>query len=194
MSAPRCAAALLSGGSSSRMGKPKAELEVGGVTLGQRAAATLRALSTNVVQAGGNPIAGVDLAVVPDRRPGAGPMAGIETILSRVYVPLVVLAVDLPFVPAALLEAALRQIEAGAEICAPCWEDLWHPLCAVYSPAALAAISPRLDAAEYGMQALLRDVATAVPNEVLLGLGDPARILMNINTPEDLEKARQLLS
>ena len=33
---------------------------------------------------------------------------------------------------------------------------------------------------------------TAIPTEVLLGLGDPARTLMNINTPEDLAQARDL--
>ena len=190
----RCSGALLAGGASSRMGCPKADIEFGGMTLAQRAAATLQALTAEVVQVGGEPIAALDLPHFPDRRQGAGPLAGVETALARVEVPLVVLAVDLPLVPPELLEEALRSVEHGAEICAPQWSGRWHPLCAVYSPGVLAHIEARLDAGNYGLQGLLEELGTALPEEVLTGLGDPAAMLHNINTREDLERARAFLA
>jgi len=176
------------------MGCAKAELELGGMTLGHRAAATLRALTAEVVQVGGEPIDAIGLPYLEDHRRDAGPMAGVETALMHVEVPLVVLALDLPFVPAELLEQALRSVERGAEICAPHWNDRWHPLCAVYSPGALAAISAQLDTGDYSMQASLREIGTALPDDVLTSLGDPATLLHNINTPADLERAQALLT
>ena len=185
---------MLAGGASSRMGCPKAELELDGMTLAQRAAATLQAVTPEVVQVGGEPIAAIDLPHLEDRRQGAGPMAGVETALARVKVPLVLLALDLPFVLPELLEAALREVEHGAKICAPHWGGRWHPLCAVYSPVALSHIEARLDAGDYGMQGLLEEVGIALPGEVLTGLGDPAALLHNINTREDLESARAFMT
>lgn len=194
MSSARCAGALLAGGASLRMGRAKAELELDGMTLAQRIAETLQALTPDVVQAGGEPIAAIGFPWLEDRRRNAGPMAGIETALAEVDVPLVVLAIDLPFVPAGLLREALRLVQAGAEICAPYWGDRWHPLCAVYSPGSLPRISARLDAGDYSMRALLEAVGTALPEEVLGSLGDPTTLLHNINTPEDLEKAQTLIT
>jgi molybdopterin-guanine dinucleotide biosynthesis protein A len=176
------------------MGCLKAEVEIDGTTLAQRAVATLQALTPDVVQVGGERISALDLPHFADRKPGAGPMAGVETALARVEVPLVVLAVDLPFVPPALLTEALRSVERGAEICAPHWDDRWHPLCAAYSPGGLPHLSARLDAGDYSMQALLEDLGTPLPEDVLARLGDPATLLYNINTPEDLERARTLIS
>jgi len=176
------------------MGCPKAELKLGGMTLAQRAATTLRALTAEIVQVGGEPIGAIALPHLEDRRQDAGPMAGVETALARADVPLVVLAVDLPFVPPELLEEALRSVEGGAAICAPHWNDRWHPLCAVYSPAALATISAHLDTGDYSMQAPLREIGTALPDDVLTSLGDPATLLHNINTPDDLKRAQALLT
>lgn len=175
------------------MGRPKADVEFDGMTLAQHATKTLRALTEDVVQVGGEPISALDLPHLADRRQGAGPMAGIETALARVEVPLVVLAVDLPFVPPELLKEALRTVERGAEICAPHWSGRWHPLCAVYSPRALPHIESRLDAGDYGMQGLLGEVGTALSEEMLESFGDPEKLLRNINTPQELEDARDLL-
>lgn len=163
------------------------------MTLAQRAAATLHALTPEVIQVGGEPIAALGLPHVADRRQGAGPMAGVETALARVEVPLVVLAVDLPFVSPELLQEALRAVEHGAEICAPFWNERWHPLCAVYSPKVLPHIEARLDAGDHGMQGLLEELGTTLPEQVLEGLGDPEKLLRNINTRQDLEDARDLL-
>jgi len=189
----RCAAALLAGGASKRMGTPKADLQLGGVTLAERALRTLRAVTDMVVQAGGEPIAGLEVPLLSDRRRDAGPAAGIEAALIHFDLPVAVLAVDLPFVVPAVLDEALHRVERGAEICAPHWRGRWHPLCAVYSPDALPRIARRLDADKLGLQSLLQQLGTALPEDLLRSLGDPDRLLFNINTPEDLETARAML-
>ncbi|MGD8328634.1 MAG: molybdenum cofactor guanylyltransferase [Acidobacteriota bacterium] len=193
MVSERCAAALLAGGTSRRMGIPKPGLQLGGITLAGRALRTLRALTDAVVQAGGEPIAGIEVPLLPDRRRDAGPAAGIEAALTRFDLPVAVLAVDLPFVVPTLLEEALHRVERGAEICAPHWRGRWHPLCAVYSPDALPRIARRLDADKHGLQGLLQQLGTALPDDLLQTLGDPDRLLLNINTPEDLQRARSIL-
>jgi molybdopterin-guanine dinucleotide biosynthesis protein A len=175
------------------MGRPKAELELGGRSLGQRAAAALLALTPRVVQAGGPAIAGIALPLLPDRRRNAGPGAGIEAALARFDEPVAVLAVDLPFVPTELLALALHRVERGADICAPHWRGRWHPLCAVYAPTALPRLSARLDAGQHGLQELLQEIGTALAEDALRALGDPDRLLFNINRPEDLQAARSLV-
>lgn len=189
----RCAGALLAGGAGKRMGAAKAELQLGDLTLAMRSMRTLRALTDTVVQAGGEPITGLDVPVLPDRRRDAGPAAGIEAALTRFDLPVAVLAVDVPFVVPTVLEEALRRVERGAEISAPHWRGRWHPLCAVYSPDALPHIARRLDADKRGLQSLLQKIGTALPDDLLQSFGDPDRLLFNINTPEDLERARAML-
>ena len=93
-----------------------------------------------------------------------------------------------------LLLETLRAVEAGAIICAPRLEGRWHPLCAAYAQAALAPLQSRLDAGKLGMQRFLDDVATPLEDEALRALGDPEQILLNVNTPEDLARAQDLLS
>lgn len=193
MSEERCAGALIAGGASRRMGMRKGDVRLGETTLAQRAAATLRRLTPLVVQCGGEPYE--DLAVdviIPDCRKNGGPAAGIEAALRRFDIPVVVLAVDVPFVPAALLEEALRVVEAGAEACAPHWRGRWHALSGAYSAGALRVIRRRLDRGDLDLQGLLQEIGTPLQKTALKSLGDPDRVLFNVNTPEDLEEAERL--
>ena len=117
MSRARVVGALLAGGRSSRMGSAKATLVVGGMTLAARAAATLRQVAADCVQVGGEAIPGLGLPLWPDLRVDCGPAAGIEAALAGAAPsPIVVLAVDLPLVPAGLLIHALEETRAGAPI------------------------------------------------------------------------------
>ena len=178
-----CLGAVIAGGTSSRMGTTKAEIDVGGVTLGLRAIRTLRRVADEVIQVGGAPIEGGGIEVIPDRRPGLGPAAGIETALHRADGPVVILAVDLPRVSAALLTECLRAVHAGAAAAAP-RTDRWHPLCAAYGLAALEPLSARLDAEDLSLQELL-DATSAV------AINAPPGSLRNVNRPQDLEAIRR---
>lgn len=80
--APRIFGAVLCGGASSRMGEPKALVELGGRPLASRAAASLAAAGAEeVVLVGGDPAwaDALDLPLVADRWPGEGPLGGLAT-------------------------------------------------------------------------------------------------------------------
>jgi molybdopterin-guanine dinucleotide biosynthesis protein A len=202
VSGARIVGVLLAGGSSSRMGSPKAGLALGGVTLAARAAATLRQAvdecapeGRECIQAGGEAVPGLEWPLWPDLRADGGPAAGIEAALTGAApAPIVVLALDLPLVPAGLLIDALDRVRAGAAIAAPRWQDRWHPLCAAYRPAALPPLQVRLDAGDRDLQGLLDELAVAIEEDALRAHGDPARTLLNVNTPADLETAAALLA
>ena len=185
---------MLVGGFSTRMGRPKANVQLGQLSLAARASDTLSVLSTEVILVGGEPIADLQHPHLPDARKDAGPAAGIETALSNADINVVALALDLPFVPPELLLATLAVVDQGAIICAPRWEGRWHPLCATYSQAALGPLRQRLDRGVFDLYGLLDEIATPLGTNALRKVGEPTEILLNINTPKDLEVAEKLLS
>lgn len=194
MKLPEAMGALLAGGSSTRMGRPKADVKLGGRSLAQRAGHTLAQFTVEVVGVGGDPIADLRCRHLPDARAGAGPAAGIEAALIDAGMHVVALALDLPFVPPALLLATLAVVDQGAPICAPRWEQRWHPLCATYSQAALKPLQERLDRGALDLHGLLDEIGTPIEGSELDEFGDPTEMLLNINTPKDLARAEELLA
>ena len=157
--------------------------------------AALAALSPHRVQIGGAPIEQVGWPVLPDLRVDAGPAAGIETAL--LYAPgavAVLCAVDTPFVTSALLADAVRRVHCGAIAAAPFHEGLWHPLCGACAPALLPHLTAWLDDGRRDLQALYKQVdATPLAGAEFAAFGEPGRLLMNVNTPAELERAAALL-
>lgn len=198
---------VLAGGLSRRMGEDKAGLILAGATLAELAAERLAAVCAEVVAAdrGRGTVPGV--RSVSDG-PGRGPAAGLLGA-ARAYPgqPLLVLAVDLPGVPAELLAAlAARVVEppegAPAADCAvprsrqdrePRSGGGLEPLVACYGPRALAALGERVAAGHLAPRGLFEreDLAVAViEGPELERFGDPERMLMNVNTPADLARFR----
>jgi molybdopterin-guanine dinucleotide biosynthesis protein A len=189
----RTLGALLAGGSSRRMGEPKERLDLAGRPLAGWAAASLANVAQELVQVGGEPIPGLDLEVWPDLRPDSGPAAGIEAALLGARSAVVVCAVDTPFVPPGLLRAALRAIRQGAMACVPYWQDRWHPLCGAYAPDVLPFLSARLDDEQFDFRGMLDSIAVwPLRGPALSGFGNPERMLLNVNSPVDLEAAHRL--
>ncbi|MDP8977916.1 MAG: molybdenum cofactor guanylyltransferase, partial [Actinomycetota bacterium] len=102
---------VLAGGDSTRMGRDKALLRLGGRTLVERAVAVLADCCDPVLVASGDGrrLPGPGVEQVADRS-GAGPLAGILGGLERSPHPLVaVVAVDMPYASAAVLRALAAQ-------------------------------------------------------------------------------------
>lgn len=187
-------AVLLSGGASRRMGVDKTTLVLGDSTLAARAAAALAPVSRVRVQVGGHAGAVPGWPMIADAWPGQGPAAALATAL--LHFPgaaVVVCAADMPFVPTALLAAALTALPGRAAV-APRHGGRWHPLAGAYSPRILPVLCARLEAGERSLQGLLDAVdAAALEGADLAAWGDPARTLLNVNTRDDLQRARDWL-
>jgi molybdopterin-guanine dinucleotide biosynthesis protein A len=186
---------LLAGGRSTRMGRDKAAVDLGGRTLLERAIDAARPVAARVVLVGRDGAA-YGIASVSDRRPGTlGPLAGIESALAESRTPTaIVLACDMPFVSTALLEMLVGWSEAHPErVVVPVTADgRIAPLCAVYPSSALAAVSQLLDAGERRPRALEATVGFAlVPFDAYAHLPNAGILLTNVNTPEELESARR---
>lgn len=93
------AGAVLAGGASSRMGRPKGFIEVEGQTMLDRAVAALMDAATDPIIVVGGDQKAIEAAghrFVPDEYPGEGPLGGIISALGAVDTDLVVvLACDL---------------------------------------------------------------------------------------------------
>ena len=184
--------AVLAGGRSRRYGRDKALELVAGEPMLLRAIRVLKATTEDVVVISSKPAAVPDgISVLPDVRPGHGPLGGLHTALReadrRRMDAVLLLACDLPLVNASVLAAIAAQ--AGASLAAaPKRSGGIEPLCALYSRAALPLVEQRLDGADLSLHALFRALHGRELDLTSLGL-DLATSFLNVNTPEDLERA-----
>ncbi|HYP00308.1 MAG TPA: molybdenum cofactor guanylyltransferase [Pyrinomonadaceae bacterium] len=189
---------ILAGGASSRMGTDKARLSLGGRTFVARIAEALRAVATEISLVGARPDGGaLDLPVVSDLHRDCCALGGLDAALSACRAPwAAIVSCDLPFVTGELFArlADLRTPEADAV--APLQTDgRPQPLCAIYSPArCLQRVERLLRTGERRPRVLLQEARTRwVEPAELADLRDAGLFFLNVNTPEDYERAREML-
>lgn len=197
MIAGACTGAILAGGRATRYGGiPKGLELVGGRRIVDRAAAALRDVCAPVLLVANDPSAEAWMAgtrVVRDVLPDAGSLGGIHAALAHAGTPVVVVAWDMPFVPAALLRA-LREAGREADVAVP--ESGSHrglePLCAYYGPACRPAIERRVAAGDLRVIGFYDDVRVIrLPAADVARFGDPAVMFLNVNTPEERARAEE---
>ena len=176
--------AVLTGGSSSRMGADKAQVTVGGRTMLDRVAGVADSVG-DVVLVGGSP--GADPRHIPDLRGGRlGPLAGLEAALAHAAGRDVLLVgVDQPFVRAATLG---HLIEIAGDAVVPI-DDGWEQVtCAIYRQRCLPAVQAALDAAEdLAIITILEHVeTTSVQRDEWSGWGEDGRSWYSVDTPDAL--------
>lgn len=191
---------IQAGGRSTRYGAPKALAEVDGLRLVDRAHHALSAVVDEVVMVANDPaiIAAVAVASRPDARPDTGPLGGILTALlwarelDRPGV--ITVACDMPFVTSPLL-ALLLDARDGADVVVPESDGPRgvEPLCAYYGVGCIPAIEQCLDAGDLrvvGFHDAVRVVR--VPLTAIAGVGDPARLFLNVNTLDEHAAAERV--
>jgi molybdopterin-guanine dinucleotide biosynthesis protein A len=151
----RVAGLLLTGGSSRRLGVDKAALLIEGERLADRVARALVAAVAPVVEVGPGY---TSLPSVREDPAGDGPLAalvaGADALLAHGEpTPVVVLAVDLPFVDADVV--GWLAAHPSTESVVPVVEGRVQPLCARYSVAALTTARELVASGERSMRALL---------------------------------------
>jgi molybdopterin-guanine dinucleotide biosynthesis protein A len=188
------AGAVLLGGASTRMGHDKGNLEIDGLAGATRAARLLGSLFAEVLLVGGEAPADAPGVRVADPPGPACALRGLVGALeAATSTRVLVLATDLPLVTPALLLALVAWPESA--VVAPRSETRTQPLCALYRrDAVLRAARDRLASRKLKLQGLLDAVDTAYLDPSVLARLDPGgHALFNVNTPDDLTRARELL-
>ena len=188
--------AVLAGGAARRYGgRPKGLVELGGRRILDRVVDAVRGVTGAppllVANAPDGPGWRPDLHTVPDVRPGCGSLGGIYTAVVSGTGPVLCIAWDMPFVTPGLLRA-LVDGSAGYDAFLPESDGKRgvEPLCAVYGPACAPAIERRLALGDLKAIGFHPEVKVGtLPLERVGEFGEPDVLFLNVNTPEDLERA-----
>jgi molybdopterin-guanine dinucleotide biosynthesis protein A len=189
------AAAILTGGRASRMGGVrKATLSIGGAPIIERQLDILRQVADPVFLVTSADATAVDaeLTVVRDEFPDHGSLGGIYTaILRSPHDRTLVVACDMPFLKRPLLE---HMAGLDADLVIPRTIRGYEPLCAVYTRTCLASIRARLERRELEASRLPEGVRVIEIGPETLAAYDPDGLLfMNVNTPHDYERAKEMV-
>ncbi len=187
---------IQAGGRSSRMGRDKALLSLGGVPLIERVLEKVADLGDELQITSNDPdryrYLGVPL--IPDPEPGAGALLGLLTALrAATHDRVLVVGCDMPFLSRPLLER-LVELAPKAEAVLPLDGGRYEPLLAVYSRACIPAIEASLAAGDHRMISFLPEITLHTVEHDTLDRLDPERLsFFNVNTPDDLQRAEELL-
>jgi molybdopterin-guanine dinucleotide biosynthesis protein A len=190
---------VLCGGQSTRMGRPKAWLPVGGEVMLQRVVRVVReAVGVVVVVAAPGqdvPPLDADVAIVRDEVADSGPLAGFVAGLramqgraDAVYLS----SCDVPFLTPAFVRMVTSSLGQAASA-VPLIAGRLHPLAAAYSLAVLPLAAAELAGRRLRMTALFDLFPTRFLDESELRDADPHLLsLRNVNTPAEYDELKPL--
>lgn len=188
-------AALLTGGSGSRLGQDKSRVPLAGTAAATRLAQRLARLFEEVWLVGGDPPGDAPGRRVEDP---AGPACALRGVVGALEAArgerVLVLATDLPLVSDELLLALVALPEADAVL--PRSGEGRHALCALFARERVLPVARRrLAAGDLALRALLSEVDTRWLEGPDLARLDPrGEALANLNTPEDLVRIERSLA
>lgn len=189
---------IQAGGQSSRMGEDKALKPFLGRPLIQRVVDRLSPIADELLVTTNRPAdyAFLDLHLCSDLKPDRGALGGLHTAIASAAHPLVaVVACDMPFASARLLEAMGRLlVEEEADVVIAKTGSGYEPLHAVYRRAAcLPAIESAIDADQWKVIAWFPQVKVRVLSPEELNSIDPDGLAFwNVNTPEEFAEAERI--
>lgn len=189
--------AIIAGGKSSRMGTDKSFVEIGGKPVIEhliQRVTNLGQAETLLITNRPDEYAHLNLPMVGDVLPDKGSLGGIYTAIYYSQNPYTLtLACDMPFVSADLLKYMLS-LRDGFDVVVPRVDQYPQGLHAVYGKACSDPIRQRLDADRLKVMGFYEAVHVRYIDEPEYQPFDPKGLsFFNINTPEELEQARQLL-
>jgi molybdopterin-guanine dinucleotide biosynthesis protein A len=175
-------------------GGNKATLRVGALRIVDRQLALLRQVADPVFIVSGLPedFSDLDVEIVADVVPRAGALGGIYTaIVSSPRPRTLVVACDLPFLTLPLMERLVRPTDA--DVVMPRSALGPEPLCAVWGSSTAGPIRRRIDEGRLKAALMIEDLRVEEIGPDALAAYDPHGLLfVNVNTPHDYERAREL--
>lgn len=191
----RILGAILAGGRSRRFGRDKTAEPVAGVSMLERAVRTLSDACDRVIVVSSRPDTPRDgWTIVPDARPGRGPLGGIEAALLHAdregFDAVFVLAADLPLVDAATVGRIVDALGTADAAAAPArdGDPDFEPLCAIYRLTCLPDARTILDGGGGGAARALFERVRG--RRIVSERG----ALLNVNTARDLRRAEERLA
>lgn len=188
---------ILLGGASSRMGTDKAKLSLDGKQFVERIAEQLAIVTESVRVVGAADSArSFKWENVPDVFPRWGALGGLYSALEASRADwAVIVACDLPFVTGELFVRLASHRENFDAVIPVQADGRPQPLCGFYRPEKCARIARELiEVGERRPRDLLQKIETRwVSPEELSDIEGSADFFMNINSPEDFERAQRKL-
>lgn len=191
---------IQAGGQSSRMGEDKALKLFLGRPLIQRVMDRLAPIADEMIVTTNRPddYAFLNTRLTPDLKPGRGALGGLYTAIATASNPFVaVVACDMPFASATLLEAAKTlMVHEEADVVIPKTDHGYEPIHALYRRATcLPAIEAAIDADQWKVIAWFPQVKVRVLTSEEIQRYDPTGLAFwNVNTPEEFAEAEKLVS
>jgi molybdopterin-guanine dinucleotide biosynthesis protein A len=183
------------------MGQSKPALEFGGVPLLRRVTERLQQVVPEVIVIGGADLQALvpGIAVLPDRRPGHGPLGGLESALdaaaARHLRSACVVACDMPFLSPSLLDHLVRcaQQPAATEVVLLRSAHGLEFLHAVYGTGCLPAVRAQLATRDGSLHTLIAGLtALEIGPEEAAVFDVSGRSALNVNTPREWAEALRL--
>ena len=187
---------IQAGGKSTRMGgEPKALMRLGGRRIIERVLGAIEGAVDEVLVVTNTPelYAFLRLPMVPDAYPDGGSLGGIFTGLKAAAGEAAfTVACDMPFVDPAVVRVVVSRAGEG-DVVIPRVGDQLETMHAVYTKACLPPMEERLRAGQLKIVGFFDRVRVVeIPAGEIAAHGDPGVVFMNVNTPEELARARAL--
>jgi molybdopterin-guanine dinucleotide biosynthesis protein A len=191
--------AIIAGGPATRFGGTAKGLErVGGERIIDRVAVALSSAADALMivandESAKDWIPGVP--VVHDVLDVRSSLTGIHAALTAARSDVIVVAWDMPFVSSELLLALRARLEADVDAVVPWTTAGPEGMCAAYASGSLAAIDQLARSGAYRLSDVIAGLHhVRIDGSALTRFGDPAVIFSNVNSPEDLARARSIAS
>ena len=193
-----CTGVILSGGLSTRYdGTEKALLKVGGIRILDRIYDIYSELFEEIILVTNSPekFLDWDLLIVSDLFPIRSSLTGIHAGLFYMTSPFAFIsACDTPFLKKELVETVIGKIEPQIDIVIPETAAGFEPLCAAYSKRCLQPAQYHLEQEKLKIIKTFRKSRIKTISEKVLRKIDPdLHSFFNINTPEDLKRAEEMI-
>lgn len=188
------AVCVLAGGKGKRIGREKRNLLLCGRTLLERALEIARGTGLPVLVTAKETLDIPGAEFLEDSR-GEGPIAGLFSCLERCH-KVVLLPCDMPFLTSELLLFLLGKAEGG-DILVCEGEGRLQPQVGIYSRSCLPVAERNIERGEFSLRALVEEHSLkvkVVSEEELKKFGHVRRLLLNLNTEEDLRRAEEWLN
>ena len=187
---------ILAGGSSRRMGRNKALMEIEGEAIITRSYRTLATLFHEVIIVTNSPdeYAFLPCRKVADICTGGGSIAGLQAGLSASNTEKIfVTACDMPFLNPDLIRLLCKTAGNSDAVVPLNGEGLREPLHALYNRSLLNRMQSQIESGDKSILHLLDNILTTlVPQETLSSIGGALESFRNVNTMEEYRRITRL--